>query len=141
YGMLDADERRLFDVLAVFSGATFAAVDDVTSEVKGMTEIDALDGLSSLVDKSLVRQLEQPDGSRFVMLETIREFAAARLEDDDELSVAARRAHATYFADWTQRQWEPLTGEERERASNQLVADIENVRAAWRYWVAEGDFE
>src|SRR5207244_5881619 len=96
----------------------------------------------SLVDKSLIRQMEQNGGEpRFGMLETIREFAAEQLEQDVESCAAARRSHAIHFADWTQRQWEPLTGDGREAASEQLVADVENVRAAWRYWVGEGDFE
>src|SRR5207245_4461048 len=43
--------------------------------------------------------------------------------------------------DWTQRQWERLTGEGRDAASEQMAADIENIRTAWRYWVAEGNLE
>ena len=75
------------------------------------------------------------------MLETIREYAAERLEEDPELSAAARRAHASYYADFTQRQWERLTGDEREAALVELDADIENVRTAWHYWVEEKDLE
>ena len=57
------------------------------------------------------------------------------------MSARARRAHATYFADWTQRQWERLTGEERDAASEEMATDIENIRTAWRYLVAAGDLE
>src|SRR5205823_4626569 len=93
-------------------------------------------------DKSLIRQADQTHGGpRLLMLETIREFAAARLQEDPDLSAAARRAHATYYADWTQRQREHLMGDGREVAIEELSSDIENIRAAWRYWVAEGNLE
>jgi len=75
------------------------------------------------------------------MLETIREYAAERLEEDPEFGAAARQAHATYYADFTRRQWERLTGEGREAALGEMERDIENVQAAWRYWVAERNLE
>ena len=75
------------------------------------------------------------------MLGTIREYAAERLEEDPEFSAAARRAHAGYYADFTLRQWERLTGTDRETAIDDMDRDIENVQAAWRYWVAESDLE
>jgi predicted ATPase len=142
YEMLDPGERRLFELFSVFSGATFEAVEDVASRVKGLDETDVVDGLSSLVDKSLIRRIDHGDAtSRLSMLETIREFAVARLDEDPDLIATARRAHATYFADWTQLQWEHLTGDGRDTASEQMVRDIDNIRTAWRYWVAERDFE
>src|SRR5439155_1267858 len=64
-----------------------------------------------------------------------------RLEDEPGLLVSMRRAHAMYFADWTRAQWEHLTGDGRDAASERMAADIENIRSAWRYWVAESDFE
>ena len=97
---------------------------------------DVLDGLASLVDKSLIRQADQDIGEpRLLMLETIREYATERLEQDSEFSAAARRAHATYFADFAQRQWERLSGDGRETALREMESEIENLRIAWRYWV------
>ena len=51
------------------------------------------------------------------------------------------RAHAQYFADWTLHYCEKLTGDERDAASARMAEDIENLSTAWRYWVAEQDFE
>ena len=142
YEMLSPGEQRLFQLLSVFSGATFDAVDRVAGALSAPGDIDVLDGLTSLVEKSLVRQVEPgAGGSRLVMLETIREFAGARLDEDPERRADARRSHATYFADWTQRQWERLTSDRRDAACAEMVTDIENIRTAWRYWVAEADFE
>ena len=144
YEMLDPGEQRLFELLSVFSGATFESVEEVGSQMKRFDEmgIDLLEGLSSLVNKSLVQQADQSNGeSRLLMLETIQEFAAARLEADPEWSATARRSHATYFADWTQRQRERLTSDGRDAASELMVTELENIRTAWRYWVAEGNLE
>ncbi len=128
----------------MFPGCTIEAVEAVAIGTKHLerTGVDILDGLASLVDKSLIRQADQRTGeSRLLMLETIREYAKERLEEDPEFSAAARRAHATYYADFTQRQWERLTGDGREAALGEMESDIENVRTAWRYWVAKGNLE
>jgi predicted ATPase/class 3 adenylate cyclase len=142
YELLSGVEQRLLALLAVFSGATLEAVEAVAGRVQGLEGIDALDGLSSLVLKSLVRQVDAgAAGSRVSMLETIRSFAAERLGDDPDLRDDALRAHAEYFADWTLHHCEKLTGDERDAVSERMAADIENLSSAWRYWVAERDFE
>src|SRR4029077_1406492 len=136
YELLDSGEQRLFALLSVFPSCTLEAVEVVASGIKRVDEtgVDILDGLASLEDKSLMRRADQGTGEpRLLMLETIREYAAERLEEDPELGVAARRAHATYYANFTQRQWARLTGDGREAALDEMECDIENVRAAWRY--------
>ena len=142
YQLLEPGEQRLFELLSVFSGAGFEAVEVVAAELDRLTEleVDILDGLTSLVDKSLLRQAaaEEP---RLVMLETIREYAAERLDGAPELGGAARRAHAAYFADFAQRQWEHLTGQRREPALAAMVADLGNLRLAWDHWKAAGDLD
>jgi predicted ATPase/class 3 adenylate cyclase len=144
YRLLQPGEQRLFELLSTFSGAGLEAVEVVAAEVDGAgeTRADPLDGLASLLDKNLVRSSDQGDGEpRVVMLETIREYAVERLQGLPELSTAAHRAHAAYFADFAQRQWEHLTGPRREPALAAMAADAENLRTAWRYWVAEGNLD
>jgi predicted ATPase len=145
YELLNTGEQRLFELLSVFpGGCTVETVEAVASEIERLndTGVDILDGLASLVEKSLIRQVDLETGeSRLLMLETIREYAAEGLEEDPEFSAAARRMHATYFADLTQRQWERMIGNEREKALAELVSNIENVRTAWDYWVEERDLE
>jgi tetratricopeptide (TPR) repeat protein len=104
------------------------------------TDGDTLDNLASLVDKSLLRKVDPGDtGPRLEMLETIREYAAERLDEVPEFAAAARRAHAAWFADFARRQWQHLTGQRREAALAAMTADIDNLRLAWRHWVAERD--
>ena len=85
YDLLSDEDQRLFARLAVFNGGcTLAAAEQVCEADLGT--------LASLIDKSLLRRRFEEDGSdRYWMLETIREFAAARLADDPhELAVRHR---------------------------------------------------
>jgi predicted ATPase/class 3 adenylate cyclase len=145
FEMLTAGEQRLFELLSVFSGGcTFEAAEAVAGGIGVLEDggVNIFDALSSLVDKSLVRQVDQKSGaSRLVMLETIREYAGEQLEEDPAFRSAAQRAHAGYFAGFTGGQWERLTGDDREAALEEMASDIENVRSAWRYWVRERDLE
>jgi predicted ATPase len=143
YQLLEPGEQRLFELLSVCSGARFEAVEIVAAELDRLTEVevDILDGLTSLVDKSLLRQAAAAGEPRLVMLETIREYAAERLDDTPELGAAARRAHAAYFADFAQRQWEHLTGQRRELALAAMTTDLDNLRLAWDHWAAAGDLD
>ncbi|MGE5224125.1 MAG: adenylate/guanylate cyclase domain-containing protein [Omnitrophica WOR_2 bacterium] len=145
YELLDDGEKRLFELLSVFTGGgSFTAVESVASGIEPLdeTDLDIFDGLSSLVEKSLIRQADQDGGeSRLLMLETIREFASERLEEDPTYHAAVHRAHATYFASFAQRQWKHLTDRGKEEALEALSSDIENVRTAWDYWVGERDLE
>ncbi len=144
YDLLDPGEKLLFGVLSAFPSCTFEAVEDVATSIERLDamDVDVLDGLDSLVGKSLVQRADRPGGgARLTMLETIREYAAERLEQDTELAAATRDAHATYYAAFARREWERLAGHEREAMPGELEADFENLRIAWRYWVTQGDLE
>jgi predicted ATPase/class 3 adenylate cyclase len=144
YQLLEPGEQRLLELLSVFASAGLEAVEVVAGTIEGLTEtgVDILDGVASLLDKSLIRPADPEAGSpRLVMLETIREYAAERLDDQPEFSAAAHRAHAAYFADFAQQQWEDLTGQRREPALAAMAADIDNLRLAWDHWVAERDLD
>lgn len=142
YEMLRADEQQFFALLSVFSSATFEAVEAVASQIDRLNEADVSEVVGSLADKSLIRQTQEHDGAaRLRMLETIREFAAARLQEDAAFDADARRAHGVYFAQFTASQWTQLSGAGRERALDALAADLENIQTAWRYWKTEGNLE
>lgn len=144
YELLDSGEQRLFALLSVFPNCTLEAIEGVAARIehldgKGM---DVLDGLTSLMDKSLIRLADQEAREpRLLMLETIREYAAERLEEDPEFHAIACRSHAAYFADFTLGQWERLTSGGREAALDEMESELENVQTAWRYWVADGNLE
>ncbi len=144
YELLDSDEKTLFAVIAVFAGGTLEAVEAVAEGIKQLvqTEMDVVEGLVSLADKSLIRLSDDVGGEpRLRMLETIREYATERLKGDPELHTTTCQAHAAYFADYAQRQWQRMMGYERETAMRELAIDLENLKVAWRYWVLAGDLE
>jgi predicted ATPase len=144
YEMLAGHEKRLFEVVSVFSGCTFEAVEAVVSEIEdlGESEMDIVEGLVSLIDKSLIRLSEESAGEpRLRMLETIREYATDRLKANPDMHDGACLAHAAYFSDFTHQQWQHMIGYERETAMEEMTAEVENLQIAWRYWVEKRDLE
>jgi predicted ATPase/class 3 adenylate cyclase len=123
YDLLSPDEQRLFARLAVFvGGCTYEAAEAVCD-----AEIDVL---QSLVDKSLLRTRDVAGRTRLWMLETIREFAARRLEASDDLD-ALRLRHARFFTELVERANPHLRyGSDQREWSARLEADYDNVRAA-----------
>jgi predicted ATPase len=97
YDLLSEAERKLFRRLSVFAnGFTIEAAESVC-DTKQDLGLNVLDGLSSMVDKSLVRQVEQGDGEpRFHMLETIREYGLEKLIASAEETLTCK-AHAAYY--------------------------------------------
>ena len=96
YDLLNAAEQRLFRRLSVFVGGWTLEGAEAVCDTKGDLDMDLLDGMASMVDKSLVQQVEPIHGeSRFVMLHTIREYALEKLAESGE-KPATMRAHAAY---------------------------------------------
>jgi predicted ATPase/serine/threonine protein kinase len=97
YSLLNRAEQTLFWRLSVFlGGCTLEAVEAVC-DTKGDLGLDVLDGMASMVDKSLTQQLEEAASERrFLMLSTIREYALERLAESGE-ELRTRRAHAAYY--------------------------------------------
>src|SRR6266478_4981863 len=96
YDLPSATEQKLFRRLSVFVGGCTLEGAEAVCDTKDDLDLDLLDGMASMVDKSLLRQVEQAKGeSRFVMLETIREYALEKLEASGEEALT-KRAHAAY---------------------------------------------
>ena len=85
YDLLNAAEQKLFRRMSVFVGGCNLEGLEAVCDTKGDLDLDLLDGMASIVDKSLAQQVEQAKGeSRFVMLETIREYGLGKLEASGE---------------------------------------------------------
>jgi predicted ATPase/DNA-binding winged helix-turn-helix (wHTH) protein len=96
YDLLTPTEQKLFRRLSVFAGGCTLEGVEAVCDAKGDLDLDLLDGIESMVDKSLAQRDEQADGEpRFVMLETIREYALEKLEASGEKALT-KRAHAAY---------------------------------------------
>jgi predicted ATPase len=136
YDLLTEPEKKLFRRLSVFlGGCTLEAVESVCDTKKDLG-LDVLDGMSSMVDKSLVRQMEQADGeSRFIMLETIREYAAERMAACGE-GPLARRAHAAYCLVLAEEGAAEDTSAKQDEWLDRFGIEHDNFRAALD-WLTE----
>ncbi|MDQ3928194.1 MAG: tetratricopeptide repeat protein, partial [Chloroflexota bacterium] len=140
YRLLEADEQCFFRMMAVFSGGcNLEAIEAVTGSPDTRLGSMSLELVSSLVDKSLLRRIDQSDEPRFAMLETIREYALERLVEEGEAQDAHRR-HAGHFAAFAEAAEGELRGPSQTEWLNKLQADRDNLRAALA-WSAgsEGD--
>jgi predicted ATPase/class 3 adenylate cyclase len=140
YELLQASDQLLFRRLAVFvDGCRLDATEAVCNSEH--RDVMALDGLQSLVDKSLVRNRPDPDGeSRFWMLETIREYASERLAESGEAEKIGRR-HAKYFLELAEQAEPGLWAAQTDVWLPRLDPEETNFRAALSWAIARGDAE
>jgi predicted ATPase/class 3 adenylate cyclase len=138
YDMLPERQRELFARFSVFAGGfTLAAAEAVCADTLG----DTFEGVASLVNKSLVRQVETTaEDPRFAMLGTIREFAADQLAAAGQ-EEALERLHAQHFLALAERAEPELTGSRSAGFLDALAADDDNLRAALDRAMARGWFE
>ena len=126
YELLAEPERMLFARLGVFMGGCTLEAAEAVCDFDGELGIDVLDGLTSLLDMSMLRQAEDADGEpRFWMLETIREYAREVVALAGEGPV---NAHAEWFARFAQAV--ELRGPEQETWWRRLRAEHLNFREA-----------
>jgi predicted ATPase/class 3 adenylate cyclase len=126
YDLLDDEAKPFFCRLSVFSGNFDAEA--AHAVCGGDDELATMDMLASLVDKSLV--VATPRGARtsYRLLETMRQYGADRLADD-ETQLLYR--HGEYFADLAERAWDGMRGRHSQDWLDLLDDEFDNLRAAW----------
>jgi predicted ATPase/predicted Ser/Thr protein kinase len=141
YSLLTPAEQKLFRRLSVFTGGfTLEAAEAVCNASEDL-ELDPLDGVTSLVDNSLLgQQLSEDFEARFHMLETFREYGRERLLEADEVA-ATQRAHAAYFLVLAEEEKLEMAPPEREAWLRSCSADHDNLRAAIQHLIATGNAE
>jgi predicted ATPase/DNA-binding CsgD family transcriptional regulator/transcriptional regulator with XRE-family HTH domain len=129
HDLLASDERMVFRRLAVFAGGcTLEAFEQLAAgELPGL---HGLDGLESLLDKSLLWQDMGPGGQgRFLMLETVREFALEALAASGEEELLRNR-HAAYYLALAESVGPQVRGAEQATGLARLAPELDNLRAA-----------
>jgi predicted ATPase/class 3 adenylate cyclase len=141
YDLLADEERRLHARLSVFVGGfTLEAAERVVAPA-GEPAPDVLEGVGSLVDRSLLRETEDAAGEpRFTMLATIREYALEHLLDTGDNEDLLRR-HALEFARFAEEADEGLRTGDQLLWFDRLEAEHDNLRAALDSSAASGDDE
>jgi predicted ATPase len=140
YELLNDDEKAAFCRFAVFAGGAdldaALAVLDPTAEL----ETDSIDLLGSLVARSLLRSSDDSGRARFMMLETIREYALERLASSgDEERIRDR--HADYYGNVAAASIDVLFAPDRAARLDLLDLEMPNLRAAIEWSIERGAFE
>ena len=141
HDLLTPAEQKLFRRLAVFAGGSTLEAVEAVCDTKADLGLDLLEGMASLVDKSLVQQREPEGGEpRFVMLETVREYGLEQLAAQGE-EAPTRRAHAAYCLVLA----EEADTEQANRAGAEVLSRLEiehdNFRGALDWLTASGESE
>jgi predicted ATPase len=141
YDLLSPAEQTLFRRLSVFAGGCTLEGVEAVCNTKQDLQIDVLDGTGSLVNNSLVRQVEQSAGEpRFALLDTVREYGLERLAASGEES-GIRKAHAAYCLVLA----EECTAQAADPASTEWLSLLEvehnNCRAALDWLTRSGNAE
>jgi predicted ATPase/DNA-binding CsgD family transcriptional regulator len=148
YNLLTEQQQRLFRCMSVFvGGCALRAAEavcneqgDISVESDDPLAIEVLKSIDALVEKSLVRRLDQDEAEdpRFLMLETVREYALERLVASDEAD-ATRRRHAAYYLALAQRIGPDIQSSDAPEWMGRLGPEHDNLRAALRYLLARDE--
>jgi predicted ATPase/transcriptional regulator with XRE-family HTH domain len=135
YRLLDAEEQRLFEQLSVFVGGwTLEALEAIANTPETVLR------LGRLADKSLVQHPDLNSVDRFMLLETIRDYAQERLMQSGTAS-ATRQAHAAYFLTLAVKAKAELTGPDQAVWIERLIREYPNLRAALDWSLHDNQIE
>lgn len=141
YDLLSPEEQSLFRQLGVFVGGWTLVMAEAVCGPGEDLGLAVLDGLESLVDKSLVQRLpEVSDAPRFAILETVRAFALEQLAAQGETPIARER-HARAYAGIAQEAFGRLFRPDRGAWLGRLAVEHDNLRTALGFAVEQGDAE
>ena len=140
YDLLQDPERRLLERLSVFAGSFAVPEAEAVAGPPEELGVEALEGISTLVDHSLVQPAPSTLGTRFRLLSTVRMFAAERLEERGDGEDIRRRHAGTYLA-IAEAIAPRLPGPGQPHLLERLSEEHDNFRAALDWSIAEGEVE
>jgi predicted ATPase/class 3 adenylate cyclase len=129
--LLTGPERSLFARLSVFVDGCHLDAAEAVCDSDDALGIDIVDGLASLIEKSLLHQRADEDGEpRYWMLETIREYGLERLAASGDREEQLDR-HARYYLGLAERAKPALTGSDQVLWLRRIGGELDNLRAAF----------
>jgi predicted ATPase/class 3 adenylate cyclase len=137
HDLLDADEREVFDRMAVFADGTYL---DGLVAVTDSDEYDVLDIVDRLVARSMVVPTTTELGTRYRQLETLRQFAEERLIERGALG-EVRDRHLAWIADLAHWMRANRASHESGDAFRRYIVEIDNIRSAIAHAVATEQHE
>ena len=129
HDLLSEGAGRLLAACSVFAGGASLEAIETVCDAAADIGLPVLDGLAELLDQSLMRQLPRPGPVRYAMLETIREFAAERL-DQMPGADGIRAAHAAAFLALVEADGRLQPGLARKDWLERVEVEHNNIRAA-----------
>jgi predicted ATPase/DNA-binding CsgD family transcriptional regulator len=126
WSLLDPIEQKIVKFLSVFRGGFTR---DAVKQVSGAS----LQELAGLINKSFLSH--DPGSGRLEIHELLRQYAQAQLKETPRDNAAAQEAHAAYYAEFMHQRGRHLRDKRQQQVLADIEADIENVRAAWQYYL------
>jgi predicted ATPase/DNA-binding CsgD family transcriptional regulator len=126
WSLLDPIEQKIVKFLSVFRGGFTR---DAVKQVSGAS----LQELAGLINKSFLSH--DPGSGRLEIHELLRQYAQAQLKETPRDNAAAQEAHAAYYAEFMHQRGRHLRDKRQQQVLAEIEADIENVRAAWQYYL------
>ena len=159
YRLLSRQEQALFRRLSVFQGSfSLLAAEPVGSGAE-VERKDVVELLAALVDKSLVQVADRGLEQRYRLLNTVQQYARARLEESGELT-AVQRAHGEFYLALAEQARAGLEGADQSQWLQRLALEHDNLSAAlarrldadpeaggrlaamlWPYWYCRGSYQ
>jgi predicted ATPase/class 3 adenylate cyclase len=137
YDLLSPTEQRALDRLAVFIGDfSLVAAESVIAD-EAIDALEVMDLLGRLVDKSLVLAEDTDGVTRYRLLETIRQYAQARLEASGDAE-AFRHKHACHFATVAAEAGRGMRTRDEAAWTDRAERELDNIRAAF-VWSVDND--
>jgi predicted ATPase/class 3 adenylate cyclase len=136
YQLLSPGEQVLFDRLSVFAGTFTMRAAERVCGAEPIRDRDVVGLLTSLVDKSMVVADRGPAGSRYRLLETLRQFGEDRLVVDGN-GRSSKQRHAEYYTGLADELWTLVTSQRQLEGKRAIDLEWDNFRAAHEWWLAE----
>jgi predicted ATPase/class 3 adenylate cyclase len=137
FGLLTTQEQNFFDRVGIFAGGFGLDAACALCGEDGLDEVDVLDLLSSLADKSLIVADTAGERARYRLLETTRAYALEKLAADGERERLARR-HAEYFHDHAEANYQKPYSASTPGTVADMELELDNCRAALDWALKDG---
>jgi predicted ATPase/DNA-binding CsgD family transcriptional regulator/tetratricopeptide (TPR) repeat protein len=138
YELLSERDRRVFEQVSVFAGGWTLEAAEAVCAAKPTPAGDVLNLVRRLVDQSLVVAELAEGAMRFHLLETMRQYAAERLEARAETETVCRR-HALYYSTWAEQLGDARWGPDDAGRRARVERENDNIRAALRWLIGHGE--
>ncbi|MFW9770236.1 MAG: DUF4062 domain-containing protein, partial [Candidatus Thorarchaeota archaeon] len=132
HDLLTDNERKLLSRLSIFAGGWTVEEAEAVCSGDGIEQVEVLDLMTQLVDKSLVIANMENGRGRYQFLDTIHQFSSERLLESEEFEQVTQR-HAEYFQNLAERSYGELWSSEQEYWLKNLTVERDNLRQALEF--------